>query len=398
MKITKPTLYGYGNGNIVGISDREESTSGDVKNNQAISFGALARLRELSATKRIDELKAKLENTVDLIAGIVNKGTITALVAEPNGGKTLITLALIIDGIRQRKIDAQRLFYINEDDGMAGFVTKAELAAEHGFHMISSTESAGEGCDGTGFIRDLIRETANTDEADDVVVVFDTLKKFIDVMNKADVKAFMSELRRFNHAGGTAILLSHANKNRDAEGRLIFEGVGDIRADIDVMFDIECYTERDSIEQKVEFINRKDRGSVEQRIPFTYRKSNVDTYAEMVASVQRAPVDKIEQARKKAEANRYIYAHREAWLFLLGLMEGGSVYQRDVKLATSVPKTDDGKAQHLECNPNSVSWREVYALIRQLSGHTLDVTHNKAMNNAALISLRDGVGDDGWTL
>ena len=43
-------------------------------------------------------------------------------------------------------------------------------------------------------------------------------------------------IQAFVAAGGTIILLGHCNKHRSLDGRLIYEGVGDLKADVDNMF------------------------------------------------------------------------------------------------------------------------------------------------------------------
>ena len=45
--------------------------------------------------------------------------------------------------------------------------------------------------------------------------------------------------REFAAAGGTVILLGHCNKHRTMDGRLIYEGVGDLKADVDNMFGLD---------------------------------------------------------------------------------------------------------------------------------------------------------------
>src|SRR5690606_31180754 len=61
----------------------------------------------------------------------------------------------------------------------------------------------------------------------------DTLKKIADVQNKAHIKEVMKVFRRLTARGMTVILLAHTNKYKDEEGNPIFEGTGDLRADVD---------------------------------------------------------------------------------------------------------------------------------------------------------------------
>ena len=74
---------------------------------------------------------------------------------------------------------------------------------------------------------------------DDAVFILDTLKKFIDMLDKKSVKPFFCLLRQLTALGATIILLGHANKHRDNNGNLVFEGVGDVLSDTDAMLIFE---------------------------------------------------------------------------------------------------------------------------------------------------------------
>jgi hypothetical protein len=65
------------------------------------------------------------------------------------------------------------------------------------------------------------------------VIVIDTVKKIANLMDKAQVADLMKHFKKFTHAGGTVILIAHANKNLGADGLPVLEGVGDLRNDAD---------------------------------------------------------------------------------------------------------------------------------------------------------------------
>ena len=73
----------------------------------------------------------------------------------------------------------------------------------------------------------------STHRLDNIVFIFDTLKKIINVINKAHAKQLFSILRKLSAKGMTTILLAHTNKYTDDNGHPIYEGTGDMRSDVD---------------------------------------------------------------------------------------------------------------------------------------------------------------------
>ena len=71
------------------------------------------------------------------------------------------------------------------------------------------------------------------------VFIIDTLKKVADLMSKGSVKAFYQLARKLANLGATVVLLGHANKHRDKDRNLVFEGVGDVRSDSDELIFFE---------------------------------------------------------------------------------------------------------------------------------------------------------------
>ena len=82
-------------------------------------------------------------------------------------------------------------------------------------------------------IRQLLMEIANSDgDLGGSVLFVDTLKKIPDLMSKSSVKEFFNLTRTLTGKGATVVLLAHANKH-PANGKIIFEGVGDVESDCD---------------------------------------------------------------------------------------------------------------------------------------------------------------------
>ena len=84
-------------------------------------------------------------------------------------------------------------------------------------------------------------------EADGKIIICDTLKKFASVLNKGEVADILHVFREFAAAGGTVILLGHCNKHRSLDGRLIYEGVQDLKADVDNMFGLDPLNDKLSL-------------------------------------------------------------------------------------------------------------------------------------------------------
>jgi hypothetical protein len=71
------------------------------------------------------------------------------------------------------------------------------------------------------------------------IIILDTLKKFTSLMDKKSCANFGIKIREFISHGGTIIALAHTNKNRSDDGKLIFEGTGDITNDVDCYYTID---------------------------------------------------------------------------------------------------------------------------------------------------------------
>ena len=104
-------------------------------------------------------------------------------------------------------------------------------------------------------------------------------------------------------AGGTVILLGHCNKHRSMDGRLIYEGVGDLKADVDNMFGLDPVNKPLAFHQELLVINEKDRSQISFEGGFKYKQTSATVgYEESVDSVQFATVDDITELKEKQRA------------------------------------------------------------------------------------------------
>ena len=154
--------------------------------------------------------------------------------AAPGGsGKSMIARRAAQDMAR----DGLKVLYFMEDAGATDFKYLHRHATEHGYTLINSTAGHKSPAD---IFKTIRRLAMSSSRLEGYVLILDTLKKFLDVMGKSGARDFFQVLRAITTLGGTVLLLSHTNKHKDSNGKLVFEGVGDLRNDIDELFYIEA--------------------------------------------------------------------------------------------------------------------------------------------------------------
>lgn len=176
-------------------------------------------------------ISEKFSVTEEQVASISNQGVIfenliisqhiTVMCAAPNAGKTTI-----MNWVASQVSDQVDVTYINVDCSGADLKDYYDFAAEHRFNLVNF--------DVSGISQEeLLNSLSNERSLESQLYVFDTLKSFADLMNKASTKAFMKKMRQYCNLGATVVLLAHTNKHTNSDGTPVFEGVGDVRADCD---------------------------------------------------------------------------------------------------------------------------------------------------------------------
>ena len=296
-------------------------------------LSSLQRLQAASTHHRLAELKERLANEREVISGMITTGTVTLVYAPSGAGKTVWVLGNLFKSIRNNLIKGSDVIYFNEDDGARGIVQKAEMGMKHGMAMITlanSQDPALRNADDALRMLSLIQKEG---EADGKIIICDTLKKFTSVLNKGEVADILHVFREFAAAGGTVILLGHCNKHRSLDGRLIYEGVGDLKADVDNMFGLDPLNDKFADYQELLVINEKDRRQISFSGGFRYRQTNETVgYEESVDSVEFLDEDDISDLKKRQMAQinvaKAFAKYEDEVLFLESVMKGGAEYSQ----------------------------------------------------------------------
>lgn len=189
-------------------------------------------LEALSRFVLTDEQVEKMEATRMIWRDVIAHQHLIGWVAPANGGKT--TLA------RQAAADLApsfRVMYFQEDASAGDLPALHEHAKTHGYQLLNSTMAGGSTEQQLALLRQL---SGTSTDLSSVVMVFDTLKKFADLMSKGGTREIFKLWRALTIRGATILFLGHTNKHRGPDGKLMFEGVGDVRNDVDDLFYVEA--------------------------------------------------------------------------------------------------------------------------------------------------------------
>jgi RecA-family ATPase len=84
----------------------------------------------------LESLKEQLRPPEYVLDGLAVKGQITLISAPPNGGKTLLTIYMLISAIKKGLIQGKDVIYINADDGFNGAAEKASILDKYGIQAL----------------------------------------------------------------------------------------------------------------------------------------------------------------------------------------------------------------------------------------------------------------------
>lgn len=246
-----------------------------------------AILEKYSLRDRLTELEKQVGSQRKCLGDIALVGQATVIYAQPNTGKTLITLHLLIESIRSGNVEPRKVFYVNMDDNGTGLVEKVKLAEAFGFHMLADGYAEFK----LQPFKEAMYEMTKNGTAQGVVVVLDTLKKFVNLMDKTKTSEFARWIRGFVLKGGTVIALAHTNKKLGADGKPIYQGTSDIVDDFDCAYVLYTQPTTADGQKVVVFENVKRRGDVALNAAYSFSAQSKINYNELVSSVTAADID-----------------------------------------------------------------------------------------------------------
>lgn len=260
-------------------------------------------LDQYSLRGRSAELEKHAVEQVPVLGQLALKGQATILYAAPNTGKTLITLALLIEAIKSHRIDPLSVYYLNMDDTSTGLAEKSRIADEYGFNVLADGKQGFT----AGAFKSVVEDLVASDKCKGVIVVLDTLKKFVDLMDKKGSSGFTTVIRLFILKGGTVIGLAHTNKMPGQDGKPIYGGTSDFMDDFDCGYILRTISSQGG-KRVVEFENKKNRGNVAPSASYSYSTERGSSYGEILASVELvddmelAPLNQAEAIKSDAAA------------------------------------------------------------------------------------------------
>lgn len=193
----------------------------------------LALVRFFVTPEQVEQMQKTRMIYLDLIA----HQHLAVWSAPAGDGKT--TLAMEAAGSMAR--DGLRVLFLQEDASAGDLPDLYKHATENGYGLLNSTLANSAPEEQIDVLHRLVESEAPLGE---FVFIFDTMKKFADLMSKGGTREFLRLMRSLTQRGATVILLGHTNKHKGPDGKLVFEGVGDVRNDVDELLYIEA-TEKD---------------------------------------------------------------------------------------------------------------------------------------------------------
>lgn len=159
---------------------------------------------------------------------------IITLIAESGSGKTAFCYRHVAPTLAKQGLN---VWYLDADSPASDHLEMKRIADKSGFKFLNPDTNQGTSVDG---LIESLRKIADSDaDLTDWVFFIDTVKKFCDLLQKQQVKKFFALCRKLAAMGATIVLLGHANKYRNADCNLVFEGTNDVKSDTDELIFFE---------------------------------------------------------------------------------------------------------------------------------------------------------------
>ena len=189
----------------------------------------------IKSYKMSDEYLDGLGKEKFLYPNLLIDKQILTIIAKPGGGKTSFFLNEVCGVVAKKGYE---VFLLDADSPPSDHKMMQKVANKQGFQILQAHSENGSGIDGQlKFIKSMAENNMDLDKK---VFIFDTLKKYVDLMNKRATKEFFTLMRKLTNLGATCVLLAHANKHLEkGTNNLVFEGVGDVISDSDCLIYFE---------------------------------------------------------------------------------------------------------------------------------------------------------------
>lgn len=235
-----------------------------------------------------EELEKQALEQKPLLGKLCLSGEATVWYAKFGTGKTALMLHLLIEAIQCRRIFPHNVMVVNADDSSFGLAEKVRLLQDLGAHMLAPGHKGFE----VGALIRTMEEMVSADTAHGVFIAIDTLKKFVDVMDKRAVRAFTSAVRRFVSKGGTFLALAHTNKQTDKNGKPVPEGTADVLSDFDCAYVLDTTGDiKRTGERGIEFACVKSRGRAALNAYYVYDPDPDISYTERLCTIREVEAD-----------------------------------------------------------------------------------------------------------
>lgn len=305
-----------------------------------IKPSALDELIKFSLNDKYEYMEKQMLATQYVIGNMAISGQFTVIYGQSNVGKTLIIMWLLNEMMKSGGID-QMIFYVNADDNYAGVALKAKVAARSGFYML------GDGLEGFSpkELFKIISSAIQDGSAKRMVLIFDTVKKYTNLMDKTAASGFTKQMRKFVVNGGTVILLAHVNKHKGEDGKSIYAGTSDLVDDSDCAYTLDVVShDKNTGKKVVKFENFKSRGNVAMEAVYEYDASESLSYEDRLDSVRLVDDTETKSIQKRQRLDRKLEQNRAAIEVIKEVINAG-ITQKTALLAEAHTKSGISKSK-----------------------------------------------------
>ena len=265
------------------------------------------KLKGWSSTGDSEAMAKQMLEDKFVLPDLAILGQWTTIYASHNVGKTLVTIRLLKDSVESGELDGRTIFYVNADDNYRGSVEQLSIVEQLGIEMLVPYRNNFD----PNALVPAMWDAVKKNEARNIVIVLDTLKKFVNLMDKTEGTKFGKVARQFTQAGGTLIGLAHTNKHRDDEGKSVYSGTTDVADDCDCVYVIDLIDDdRASGKRTIQFRNEKLRGDVAIEKTFTYLRQDGSTYADLLDTLSVVDEETAKHEKELLRKKRQYYADK----------------------------------------------------------------------------------------